>query len=142
MSELNWKSRIANGRDAAKDTAGQLSASAREAAATARARINSTYGTARERAGDLAERASEWTAEGRELAATGIERGAKVAAKGRKAMDKAIFSTRDLVAERPLTAVAVGITAGIVLGFLANQLGKSRSAASEDEVEDDEIYGG
>lgn len=140
MSELNWKSRIASGRDAAKDTVDQISASAREAAATARSRINSTYGAARDRASDLAERAGDLTAEGRELAATGIERGAKVAAKGRKAVDKAIFSTRDLVAERPLTAVAVGITAGIVLGFLANQLSKSRTA-SEAEADDEDIYG-
>jgi ElaB/YqjD/DUF883 family membrane-anchored ribosome-binding protein len=140
MSELNWKSRLATGRDAAKDTVDQLSASAREAAATAKTRINTTYGAARDRAGDLAERAQELTADGRELAVTGMERGAKAAAKGRKAVDKAIFSTRDLVAERPLTAVAVGITAGIVLGFLANQLGKSR-AASEDVAEDDDVYG-
>lgn len=143
MSDLNLKSRIANGRDAAKDAVGQLSASARETAATARSRIGSTYGAARERAGDLAERAQDLTAEGRELAVTGIERGAQVAAKGRKAVDKAIFSTRDLVAERPLTAIAVGITAGVVLGFLANQLGKSRAAAVEvDEDDDDQIYGG
>jgi ElaB/YqjD/DUF883 family membrane-anchored ribosome-binding protein len=143
MSELNWKSRLANGRDAAKDSVGHLSASARETAATARSRIESTYGAARERAGDLAERAQELTADGRELATAGLERGAQVAAKGRKAVDKAIFSTRDLVAERPLTAIAVGITAGIVLGFLANQLGKSRTAAVEvDEDEDDQIYGG
>lgn len=140
MSELNWKSRIATGRDAAKDTVEQLSASAREAAATARSRINTTYGAARGRAGDLAERAQELTADGRELAATGIERGAQVAAKGRKAVDKAIFSTRDLVAERPLTAVAVGITAGVVLGFLANQLSKSRTT-SEPQDEDEDIYG-
>lgn len=141
MSELNWKSRLANGRDAAKESVGQLSASARETAATARSRIGSTYGAARERAGDLAERAQDLTAEGRELAVTGLERGALVAAKGRKAVDKAIFSTRDLVADRPLTAVAVGITAGIVLGFLANQLGKSRAAAETDEDDDDQIYG-
>lgn len=140
MSELNWKSRLATGRDAAKDTVDQLSASAREAAATAKTRINTTYGAARDRAGDLAERAQELTADGRELAVTGMERGAKAAAKGRKAVDKAIFSTRDLVAERPLTAVAVGITAGIVLGFLANQLGKARAAA-EEPAEDEDIYG-
>ena len=140
MSDLNWKSRIANGRDAAQATVEQLSASAREAAATARSRIGSTYGAARERAGDLAERAGDLTADGRELAATGLERGAKVAAQGKKAVDKALFSTRDLVAERPLTSVAIGVTAGIVLGFLANRLGKP-AAAPEAEVEDDEIYG-
>ena len=140
MSDLNWKSRIANGRDAAQATVEQLSASAREAAATARSRIGSTYGAARERAGDLAERAGDLTADGRELAATGLERGAKVAAQGKKAVDKALFSTRDLVAERPLTSVAIGVTAGIVLGFLAHRLGKP-AAAPEAEVEDDEIYG-
>lgn len=140
MPEQDWTSRLASGRDAAKDKVDQLSASAREAAATARSRINSTYGAARERANDLAGRAGDLTAEGRELAASGIERGAKVAAQGRKAVDKAVFSARDLVAERPLTAVAVGITAGIVLGFLANQLGKSRATDTSEE-DDEDIYG-
>ena len=132
MSELDWKSRIANGRDAAQATVDSLSASAREAAAAARSRIGSTYGVARERANDLG-------AEGRELASSGIEMSSKAAAKGRKAMDKALFSSRDLIAERPLTAVVVGIAAGTILGFLANRL--TRSAPPVVEEDDDELYG-
>lgn len=132
MSELNWKSRIADGRDAAQATVDSLSASAREAAAAARSRIGSTYGVARERANDL-------TAEGRELASSGIELSSKAAAKGRKAMDKALFSSRDLIAERPITAVVVGIAAGTILGFLANRL--TRSAPPIAEEDDEELYG-
>lgn len=134
MSDLNWKSRIANGRDSAQATVDALSASAREAAETARSRIGSTYGAARDKAGEL-------SVEGRDLAATGIELGTKAAEKGRKAIDKAVFSSRDLIAERPLTAVVVGIAAGTVIGFIANRLARS-SAQPAADVEDDEVFGG
>lgn len=96
-----------------------LSASAREAAAAARVRIGETYGQARGKVVDIAD-------SGRAIAQSGIAAGSRAAGQSRTALDKAVFSTRDLVAERPLTAVAAGIAAGIVLGFLANQLGKAR----------------
>lgn len=96
-----------------------LSASAREAAAAARTRIGETYGQARGKVVDIA-------GSGREIAQSGLAAGTRAAERSRTAIDKAVFSTRDLVAERPLTAVAAGIAAGVVLGFLANQLAKSR----------------
>ena len=108
-----------------------LSSGAREAAAAARARIGETYGHARGKVVDIA-------GSGRELAQSGIAAGTKAAERSRGAIDKAIFSARDLVAERPLTAVAAGITAGIVLGFLANQLGKARRHAEAIDESDSE----
>lgn len=109
-----------------------LSASAREAAAAARARIGETYGQARGKVVDIA-------GSGRDLAQTGIAAGTRAAERSRSAIDKAVFSTRDLVAERPLTAVAAGIAAGVVLGFLANQLSKPKPEA--DEIDDSDSQG-
>lgn len=132
MADQNWKSRLDEGRDAARDSARAavetLSHSAREAAATARSRIGSTYGSARNRVDALAE-------DSRELAATGFETASRAAAKGKTAVDKAVFASRGLVAERPIAAIAIGVTAGVVLGFLANRL----ATASAAEPEDDDI---
>lgn len=134
MADQNWKSRLDEGRDAARDTAraavDTLSHGAREAAATARSRIGSTYGSARSRVDTLAE-------DGRDLAATGLETASRAAAKGKTAVDKAVFASRGLVAERPLAAIAIGITAGVVLGYLANRLATAKPAEPEnDDIED------
>jgi ElaB/YqjD/DUF883 family membrane-anchored ribosome-binding protein len=109
-----------------------LSASAREAAATARARIGETYGQARGKVVDIA-------GSGRDLAQSGVAAGTRAAERSRTAIDKAVFSTRDLVAERPLTAIAAGIAAGVVLGFLANQLGKPKQR--DDEIDESDSQG-
>jgi ElaB/YqjD/DUF883 family membrane-anchored ribosome-binding protein len=109
-----------------------LSASAREAAATARARIGETYGQARGKVVDIAD-------SGRDLAQSGMAAGTRAAERSRSAIDKAVFSTRDLVAERPLTAIAAGIAAGVVLGFLANQLGKPKQ--QDDEIDESDSQG-
>lgn len=109
-----------------------LSASAREAAATARARIGETYGQARGKVVDIA-------GSGRDLAQSGVEAGTRAAERSRTAIDKAVFSTRDLVAERPLTAIAAGIAAGVVLGFLANQLAKTKQ--QDDEIDESDSQG-
>ena len=132
MTDIDWKSRIADSRDAAQAGVDSLSSSAREAVATARERIGSTYGAARQRADVLADTS-------RDLAKTGIETGTRLAVRGKDAAEKAAFSARGLVAERPLTAVAAGIAAGVVLGFLANRLGGTATAEPE-PVEDEEIY--
>jgi ElaB/YqjD/DUF883 family membrane-anchored ribosome-binding protein len=126
MADQDWKSRLGEGRDTARAAVDALSHSAREAAETARARIGATYGNARSRVDALAE-------DGRDIAATGLELGSRAAARGKTVVDKAIFSSRGLVAERPLTAVAIGITAGVVLGFLANRLATSKPASGEDD---------
>lgn len=132
MADHDWKSRIADTRYAAQAGVDSLSASARDAVATARDRIGSTYGAARQRADVIADTS-------RDLAKTGIETGTRIAVRGKDVAEKAAFSARGLVAERPLTAVAVGIAAGVLLGFLANRL--SSTATTEPEpVEDDEIY--
>ena len=132
MADIDWKSRIADSRDAAQAGVDSLSASAREAVATARDRIGSTYGAARQRADVLAD-------SGRDLARTGIETGTRLASRGKDAAEKAAFSARGLVAERPLTAIAAGVAAGVLLGFLANRLTGGGSNEPE-PVEDDEIY--
>ena len=133
MADHDWKSRISDGRDAAQAGVDALSSSAREAVATARNRIGSTYGAARNRADAIAESS-------RDLAKTGIEAGTRVATRSKAAADKAAFSARGLVAERPITAVAAAIAAGIVLGFLANRLASGGGTTEPDPVEDDEIY--
>lgn len=133
MSEQSWREKMASGRSAASSTAAALSSSAREAAAAARARIGDTYGTARDRAASLA-------SDSRELAHKGSEAGraigAQAASTSRKVVDRAMVESRGLIAERPLTAIAVGVTAGIVLGLLANHLAGTRKAQADD---DDEI---
>lgn len=131
MTDTDWKSRIADSRDAAQAGVESLSASAREAVATARDRIGSTYGAARQRGGEIADTS-------RDLAKTGIETGTRLAVRGKDVAEKAAFSARGLVAERPLTAVAAGIAAGVVLGFLANRL--SSGTSEPGPVEDEEIY--
>ncbi len=133
MADQDWKSRISDGRDAAQAGVDALSSSAREAVATARDRIGSTYGAARNRADSFAQTS-------RDLARTGLEAGTQVARSSKAAADKAAFSARGLVAERPLTAIAAGIAAGIVLGFLANRLAIGGGDSEPDPVEDDEIY--
>jgi ElaB/YqjD/DUF883 family membrane-anchored ribosome-binding protein len=131
MADIDWKSRIADRRDAAQAGIDALSDNAREAVATARNRIGSTYGAARQRADGLAD-------SGRELARTGIATGTRLAAQGKDVAEKAAFNARGLIAERPLTAIAVGVAAGAVLGLLANRL--ASGPAGPDPVEDDEIY--
>lgn len=133
MANLDWKSRLGAGRETAQETMDTLSSNAREAAATARARIGSTYGQARERVGDL-------TAEGRELAQTGIAYGTKAAARTRSIAEKALVESRGLIAERPLAAIAVGLAAGAVLGFLANRLATQRRPDAEED-DDIDYYG-
>jgi ElaB/YqjD/DUF883 family membrane-anchored ribosome-binding protein len=131
MDDQNWKSRIANGRETAQAAVDTLSTSAREAAATARARIGSTYGQARNRVNEL-------SVDGRDLASTSLEIGSRAAKRSKSAVDKALFQSRDLIAERPLAAVAIGVTAGVVLGFLANRLAKTRVEQADDA--DDEQF--
>lgn len=109
-----------------------LSASAREAAAAARTRIGETYGQARGKVVDIA-------GSGRDLAQSGVAAGSRAAERSRSAIDKVVFSTRDLVAERPLTAIAAGIAAGVVLGFLANQLSKPKQ--QDDEIDESDSQG-
>lgn len=133
MADQDWKTRLSDTRNAAQAGAEHLSASAREAVATARNRIGSTYGVARQRADALAD-------SGMDIARTGIEASSRAAAKGIAAAEKAAFSARGLVAERPLTAVAIGVTAGILLGFLANRVVSSGTDEPE-PVDDEEIYG-
>ena len=132
MADYNWKSRLHDSRDIAQASVDSLSSSAREAVATARDRIGSTYGVARQRADALA-------GGGRDLARTGLETGTRIATRGKDVAEKAAFSARGLVAERPLTAIAAGVVAGVVLGFLANRLANAGSIEPE-PVEDDEIY--
>lgn len=131
MDDQNWKSRISNGRDTAQAAVDTLSNSAREVAATARARIGSTYGQARNRVNEL-------SVDGRDLANTSLEIGSRAAKRSKSAVDKALFQSRDLIAERPLAAVAIGVTAGVVLGFLANRLAKTRVEQAQDA--DDEEF--
>ncbi len=134
MTDGGWSKRLENGRAAAGATMTTLSTSAQEAAQIARARIGSTYGQARNRAASFAN-------DGKALAQDGAALGARVAASGRSALDRAMLSSRDLIAERPVTAVVAGLTAGIVLGFLANRLAQQRKEQREFDENDDFIGG-
>ncbi|MEQ1688672.1 MAG: hypothetical protein ABL874_08870 [Sphingopyxis sp.] len=128
MADLNWKERMSG----AQNSVEALSASARETAAAAQARISATYGTARGRMSDLAKG-------GRSIAAGGTEISGRAVASGRKAVGRALVQSRDLIAERPVTAVIIGLSAGVVLGYLANRLAGARRARAET---DDEFTGG
>lgn len=134
MSTNNWSKRIDDGRASAQAKITSLSSSAQEAAQAARARIGSTYGHARNRAVGFA-------TDGRALAQDGAAIGAAVADKGRKAMDRAMLSSRGLIAERPVTAVIAGLAAGILVGFLANRAAENRKARRALDI-DDEFVGG
>ncbi|MEQ1725915.1 MAG: hypothetical protein ABL882_08315 [Sphingopyxis sp.] len=128
MADLNWKERIADAQGGVET----LSASARETAAAAGARIGASYGNARERLSDMARG-------GRSIAAGSAEISGRAVATGRKAMDRALVQSRDLIAERPVTAVVAGLAAGVVLGYLANRLAGARRTKSE---ADNEFIGG
>ncbi|MEQ1510521.1 MAG: hypothetical protein ABL909_09015 [Sphingopyxis sp.] len=128
MADLDWKDRIAK----AQDRVETLSTSARDTADAARARIGTTYSNARDRLTGLAQ-------DSRSIAATSAEISGKAIASGRKTVDRAMVQSRDLIAERPIAAVAIGLTAGVVLGYFANRLAQSRRAQSE---ADDEFTGG
>ena len=134
MTQTLLKDRIFAGRDSAEAKVVALSQSAREAAAVARERVEHSYGNARSRVSALAD-------DGRALVSDGAEVGSRAMASGRKVMDRALYSSRDLIAERPVTAVVVGLTAGVVLGFLANQLARQRKNARAADAEDAFIGG-
>lgn len=134
MTEPAFKDRLTHGRDIAQATIHNLSHSARQAAATAKGRIDATYGQARGRMTSIA-------ADGRALAEDGAAMGQRAVASGRNALDRAALSSRDLIAERPVTAVVAGLAAGVVLGFLANRLAQHRAARAQSDA-DDEFIGG
>ncbi|MCC7394382.1 MAG: hypothetical protein IT553_05965 [Sphingomonadaceae bacterium] len=116
MATNNWMEKLDQRRTRASASVSALSDGARDAATAARARIASVYGEARNRADSSA-----------------------FVAKGRGAYDKALHASRGLVAERPIAAIAAGLVAGAVLGYLANNLVQRR----RDEAEvDDEYTGG
>ena len=123
MARNEWKDRITEGREA-------LTAGAREAASQARSRIEESYGVARRRA-------DEWSRDGRDLAGQGLDAGARAAEKGKAALDKAMFQSRGFVTERPLAAVALGVAAGVMLGFVANRALRGRADTAADEDGDD-----
>lgn len=111
MTDINWKDRLESQRDNAAETIASLAASARQ-------------------------KLEDINIDGRQIAQTGIERGAAVAKQGRKALDKAVFSSRGLIAERPLTAIAIGIVAGGILGVLANRLARRSAVETSDEMDE------
>lgn len=135
MTEPALKGRLAHGRDVAQSTIHTLSQSARDVATSARNRIDATYDQARGRVTSIA-------ADGRALAQDGAAMGQKAVKTGRNAVDRAMLSSRDLIAERPVTAVVAGLTAGLVLGFLANRLAQHRKAQAERDAEEEEFTGG
>ncbi len=125
--------RFVKQRDAAASRAQQLSTDARDVAEAARRRIETTYGTVRERAG-------EWLDQGRDAASAGMSASATMAKRGRGAVDRAAVASRELVTDRPLAAVAMGIAAGVLLGFLANRLTQAWRADAPPAADDDERY--
>lgn len=148
MTDSSWKDRIERGRDILQGRSANLSANARAAAEGAGARIGEVYGqarsqvghgsaVARDRAARLAEagveRAGALTADARDLSADVLRR-------SRDTLDKAAIASRSLIAERPLTAVVIGIGAGLVLGALANRLARSRSQAAPAELSEEDEW--
>ena len=149
MALTNWKSKIDDGRETLETVTSSASNSARDAVAATRARVHDAYDSARDRAQDaydnVRERLSDYSHEGRALAQQwseqGAEAGRRALSKGKSAAHNARLQSQNLVAERPLLAVGIGIAAGVALGFLANQLVKQRAVHDEDEY-DDEFTGG
>jgi ElaB/YqjD/DUF883 family membrane-anchored ribosome-binding protein len=136
-----WIDRLKTGRTAVTDRATELSASAREAADGASERIGSVYGQVRSTVGDVRHRVGDAVGPTRDRAGRIVELGTaqagKLAKEGRQQLDRAAVASRGLIAERPLTAVVIGIGAGLVLGLLANRLGRTDPPAEMDETNDD-----
>lgn len=126
LIELLTSSRRRVARDAET-----LSASARETANAARRRVGTSYGAARDRAESLYE-------QGVDAAQPALAAGKRAATQARSSLDRAAFSSRELIAERPLAAIAIGVVAGVALGFLANRLAAAATTpAVTDDDEDD-----
>jgi ElaB/YqjD/DUF883 family membrane-anchored ribosome-binding protein len=130
-----WTDRLKTRRAAVADRADELSTSARQAAQGASERIGSVYGQVRSRVSDSVGPTRD---RAERLIEAGTAQAGKLAKGSRDQIDRAAFASRGLIAERPLTAVAIGIGAGLVFGLLANRLGRSQPDATEtDEIEDD-----
>jgi ElaB/YqjD/DUF883 family membrane-anchored ribosome-binding protein len=130
-----WTDRIKTGRTTVASRASDISNSAREAAEGATDRIGEVYGNMRSRMSSAVTPTKDRAGE---LFEAGAARAGKLAKDGRVHLDRAAIASRGLIAERPLTAVAIGIGAGLVLGFLANRLGRTQTESSEwEENEDD-----
>ncbi len=149
MTETSWRDRIDRGRDLLQGRTATLSANARAAAEGAGARIGDVYGHARGQVGQTTAatrtRATSIAAAGAaraaNLGADARELGGQALRRSRDTLDKATLASRGLIAERPLTAVVLGIGAGIVLGALANRLARSRAEPSgEETAEEDEWF--
>lgn len=122
MSEQDWKGRLDSSRQAAQARMEALAEGARDVASSARGRLEATYAQAREQVSGL-------SADGREI-------GSRISSRGRTIADRAIFESRGLIADRPLVAVAAGVVAGALLGFLANQLVRQRKIHETDPNSD------
>ena len=114
MTDINWKDRLENQRDTASATIASFKEGARK-------------------------KLDELGIDGRQIAQAGLERSSAVAKQSKKAIDKAVFSSRGLIAERPLTAIAVGVVSGVVLGLLANRV--ARKTADTTVPDEDDDYG-
>ena len=108
-----------------------IGSGARDTADEARARIGQVYGQTRARAADVATNTRSVIDD---LAETGGQQAAQLVATSRRAVGRATLASRGLIAERPLVAVLAGVTAGVVLGFLANRLARPSvdDAAADD----------
>ncbi len=134
-------------RDTVEQVVGQLRATAKDTVIDARARLGGALeqavSTTRSHAADAAaigrDRAADLAALGRDraadLAASTTQQARKLGQKSRKAADRAALASRDLVSDRPLTAVLIGIAAGAVIGAVANHL-LSRQPEAEDDGDD------
>lgn len=164
MSNTGWKARVDDGREAAETTLSNLSSNARDAAEFARLHVANAYDNARDRVGDAYDNARHRTSDvvdaarerlsgtyddvrdrasqySHQIAERGSELGARAAEQGKKALDRAKVSSRDTIADRPLTVVAAGLVAGVALGFIANQMLQRRRTA-EIEAQEDDFTGG
>lgn len=149
MADTSWRDRIERGRTLLQNRGSDVSANARAAAEGAGARISGVYGQARAHVGEAAaatrgraaDLAGKGAARAGTLGADAREISAEALKRGRDTLGKAAIASRGLVAERPLTAVVVGIGAGILLGALANRLGRTRPAETPDDAaHEDEWY--
>lgn len=137
MTDDRWIERLKDAPSEAQRRFAHLSEGAREAAAGASERIGTVYGTVRDRAATVAQEGRALAQSGAQLASSGRELGEEALQRSRQAIDKAAFHSRGLIAERPLTAVLVGVAAGAVLGVLANRLARSRAAQPEEPESED-----
>ncbi len=117
MSTSPWRSRLASLTEPAIDGVHSAQAGTALALKSAKAQANRAIH------------------DGRDLARSGLAGSEQLLRQGGVAMSNALATSRSFVARQPLTALAVGLAAGVVLGLAVRQLAAARQDADEPETD-------